>query len=161
MKRVMALCLTAALLIGSVAAAEVPDEAYYLYVFCDPESYVNIREFAKKGSTVFGELKCGDRVLSCGKKKRGFVLVYLDGFEISEGWIYSPYLSAYPPVIPEEPEAYRIREKSRVASWKCIGGERQAWLQPKETVTVTATAGEWALTDRGYVRLKYLEKAVE
>lgn len=151
MKRIMALILLLSLVLPwSVGKAE--DKL--IYVLCRPESHLKVRKtpFSRRET---GRLECGDAVMTDGKMKNGYLHI-IGITEDGEGWIHAGYVVDDEPVI-EECRA-SIAANGRVMTRKCISGKRSRWLEVCSDVIVYARSEEWAVTNKGYVRTKYLEE---
>ena len=126
-----------------------------VFIFCNPKTPVIIRKTPKKGSEETGRLDFGDWVETDGKKKNGFLHV-IGVTEAGEGWVFAGY------VIKDQPEKLEgaranIGATGRVMSYRWVNGKRNGWVQVCEEVKVYAWSEEWAVTDKGYIRTKYLE----
>ena len=132
------------------------DAAYAdeMTVICNPDSYVNIRETPKMSGTYAGRLELGDTVETDGKRKNGFLHVINVSNEAGEGWVYAAYLTDQELWI-EETGATVIRSNVRLR--KTPGGEVIRMLKKGERLTVLAWAGLWAVTDKGFVQIEFLE----
>ena len=123
-----------------------------------PGDYVNLRLWASKNTSSVGFLECGDDFHTDGKTKNGFLHV-LDRGE-ADCWIHAGY------VVFEEPveifQNYVCVSRGRVAIRKYIDGPQNPvhpWLRTGSEVFVYYIAGDWALTNRGFIQAKYLEAA--
>lgn len=127
-----------------------------MFVLCDPkpENRLCVRRFPKKGAEETGYLTCGDKILTDGKTRNGFVHI-LGVTEDGEGWVHKGYLVEDKPVI-EECRA-SIAANGRVKARRYIGGSKASWLDVLTEVTVYALSEEWAVTSRGYIRTEFLE----
>ena len=125
------------------------------FVICMPGDYVNVRPFPSTKNERIGYLDPGEMVYLDGKKKNGFVHCVGMHTESGEGWVYKGYL------VDEEPERMNqkasVNSKGRLAARRSINGKRRKWLQPQDIVRVYYWTDEWALTDSGYVKSKYLD----
>lgn len=147
MKKLLVLIL---LLCVCVTAA---GEEYEVWVLCQPDSYINIRESPSKNSKVGGYAFCGDRFTTNEETKNGYMLVYAP-IEQGYGWIKKGYL------VFSEPrevnvETY-IAAKGRVNARKTIDGKRRMWLKPGDDIFVY-WASDWAVTNKGFVKTEYIE----
>ena len=126
------------------------------YILCNPKptNHVAIRRSPKKGAEEIGRLDCGDQIITDGKEKNGYVRI-LGMTEWSEGWVHKGYIVDDKPVI-ERCNA-NVAATGRVMSWRYVGKGRNGWLDIGTSVAVYARTDEWAVTSRGYVRMKYLE----
>ena len=137
----------------TLAAAEPITEQ--VWVLCDPESYVTLREGPGKRKAEFGGVLCGAELWTDNKAKNGFLHVLEIPAEESEGWISGRYIVYDRPV--EMNRVMRIRGDGRVALRKWVGGPVKGWILPGETLTVWWMSGSWAVTGRGYIRSEFLE----
>ena len=76
--------------------------------------------------------------------------------ETGEGWICSGYVVEDEPQKTERTRAV-VAATGRVMSYRRIGGARNGWLNIGDELTVYALSEEWAVTNKGYIRTKYLE----
>ena len=140
-----------------IATLSFSGAAETMYILCNPGSEVNVRDRpSTKGSTE-GRMILGETVETDETKTDNTGRVWYHctnlGFEANEGWICAAYV-VIDPVDLTEYEA-TIDANGRVAAYRSISGERD-WIKNGEAVHVYATAGEWAVTDKGYIRVKYL-----
>lgn len=144
MKRflIIFLCL---LMVVSAAFADT------VYVLCQPDSFVYVREFPKKGAEVAGRVELGWQLETDGIRKNGFLLVY--GFE-GEAWISTGFVTEYPVTIFTA--RTQINSKGRVACRRAINGTRRKWLKNGSEVTIYAFSADWAITDKGFIQTQYL-----
>lgn len=151
MKRAIALII---LLTALFATSCGLCDDYPVFILCNPKTPVNVRMAPKKGTSIVGRLDFGDCVETDGVKRNGFLHVYAgDG---GDGWIHAGY------VVEDQPEkterAYAsVAASGRVLTYKRIGGKRNKWLNIGDELKVYALSEEWAVTNKGYVRTKYLE----
>jgi hypothetical protein len=149
MKRLLAI-LTAIFALFGTSFAE--DE---YYIICEPDSYVNVRRTPKKAGEEIGQLYCGDRVLSDGKTRNGFIHCVDMSNEYGDGWVHSGYIVEDKPVIVD---AYGITSPTgRVMARKWVNGKRQSWIKAGTRVRVLAVSDEWTLTVRGFVKSEFIE----
>ena len=134
-----------------LAYAEVKWECW---VVCEPDSFVCIRSQPSLHGRVVGWMYAGDRVIADDHKGEWIhssdLLV-----EAGEGWICMDYLSEVQPV-DAGGMACVVTGDGRVAVREGIGGTRIGWLKPGTEITVYMVAGEWAVTDKGFVNLAYV-----
>ena len=137
-------------LIFATAIAEEDDDYIEAWAMCQPDSYINIRRFAKKDAEVSGMLYLGDKVFLDGKTKRGFVHCVGLNNEDGEGWVAKGYL------VYSEPTAdghkYEIKSNGRVAARRTVKGTRRRWLHDGDVITVYSISAEWCLTSEGFVK---------
>lgn len=146
------LCLMA---FAGVVKAE--DDLKQVWVLCQPDSFVNIRERPNKRGTQVGYAECGDSFRTDGKKKSGFLHVYAS-VESGEGWISTGYIVWTEPV-----QVYEIRQiesNGRVKARKTIGGKRRCWLKNGDEIRVYWIA-DWAVTNKGFVKADYISQEGE
>ena len=60
-----------------------------------------------------------------------------------------------PPVI--EKCGATVAASGRVMSYSRIGGRKNGWVNVCTDVKVYARSDEWAVTSKGFIRMKYLE----
>lgn len=149
------ICIILAVLTGFVAGSAVSEGEREVFIFCNPKTPVMIRETPKKGAPETGRLDFGDYVWTDGIKKNGFLHV-LGVTEAGEGWIFSGYITEDQPEKLENARAY-IAATGRVMSYRWINGRKNGWLNVCDEVKVFALSNEWAYTNKGYIRTKYLE----
>jgi hypothetical protein len=88
------------------------------------------------------------------RKKNGFIKVYGIG-EFGEGWIHQGYVSWQEPV---KVNGYAlVVSRGRLAARRCIDGKRRCWLKNTQKVKVYWITDSWCVTDKGFVKTKYLE----
>ena len=137
--------------LNSVAFSE---DLYEMYVICQPDDYVNVRMNPSRKSSVVGYVEAGDRFLTDGRKKNGYIRCYGIG-ETGEGWIHCGY------VVDDRPERVSgtavVVSNGRLAARKCIGGKTRKWLKNMDIVKIYWISDEWAITDKGFVKNNYLE----
>lgn len=151
MKRLISVILILTIL---TAVLPVSAEEHEYFIICNPKSYVCVRRTPKKGAEESGRLDCGDKFISDGKKKNGYIHV-LGVTEDGEGWVHRGY------VIEDQPTVENLRATvaatGRVKTRRYIGGKKLEWLEVCTDVWVYAISDEWAVTNRGFIRTKYLE----
>ena len=129
---------------------------YRCWVVCQPGSEVMIRSKPNKRAEIVGAAGSGERLWTDWEERNGWIHVVDVASETGEGWIFEGYVAF------TEPEAVndemRISAKGRVACREWIGGKRTRWIRNGETVTVYWIADDVAVTDRGYIMSKYLER---
>lgn len=146
LKRLLAILL-AVLFISTAAVAET----YTVYVLCQPDSFVYVRQFAKRDAQEAGFAYLGDELTTDGTKRNGFL--HVSGFE-GGGWIYAGFVTEYPiTVIKAETQ---IDSKGRVACRRYINGTRRKWLKNGQKVLIFAFAQDWAITNQGFIQTQYL-----
>ena len=151
MKRIITILALISVLTLIIAGSVAEDE---YFIICNPKSYVNVRRSPKKGAEEIGRLDCGDSFLSDGKKKNGYIHV-VGMTEYGEGWIHKGYVVEDQPII----ESLRgtIAATGRVKTRRYIGGKKLEWLEVCTDVWIYVMSDEWAVTNRGFIRTKYLE----
>jgi hypothetical protein len=143
-KRFIAVLLLAVLLISGAAADSV-------FVLCQPNSFVYVREFPKQGAEVAGRVELGGELETDGRRKNGYVHV-LD-FE-GGAWINAGFVTTSPVEIRTiETE---VNSTGRVACRRSIKGTRRKWLSNGQKVVIYAFDGDWAVTNQGFIRMRYL-----
>lgn len=122
-----------------------------VYVLCQPDSFVYVREFPKKGAPEVGRVELGWQLETDGIRKNGYIRVF--GFE-GEAWINAGFVTEYPVAIYTGKT--QIHSKGRVACRRAINGTRRKWLKNETEVTIYAFAEDWSITDKGFIQTKYL-----
>ena len=122
-----------------------------VYVLCQPDSFVYVREFPKKGAQMAGYAELGDALETDGVKRNGYLLVY--GFE-GDAWISTGFVTEYPVTVFTA--RTQINSKGRVACRRAINGTRRKWLKNGSEVTIYAFSADWAITDKGFIQTQYL-----
>lgn len=145
------LLITACGAILDEAHAETEPEARW--VFCN--DVLLVREGPKKALPATGELEPGTMVWTDGKVRNGYCHLINLANESGDGWVKSIYLTDEEPMRIDR-EATVI-SKGRLAARRTVGGERKAWLKPQSVLTVYWMTSEWAVTNKGYVMVRYLE----
>lgn len=135
-----------------IAGAEESEK----YILCDPKptNRVAIRSKPKKGAEETGRLECGDRIITDGKIKNGYLHI-LGVTEAGEGWVHKGYVVDDPPVIEE---CYAtVAATGRVRTYNRVCGKKSGWVNVCTDIRVYARSEEWAVTSKGYIKTKYLE----
>lgn len=142
------------LLVQVIVHASAEEYEIRCWVLCQPDSYVNVREFAKKSDNEIGIMECGDAAYTDGRTKRGFLYLCGVNNELGYGWIHKGYVVySEPVIITLETNIYA---DGRVACWRSIGGTRRCWAQPGDVIRVYAVSDEWSITNKGFVKTQYL-----
>lgn len=144
MKRILIL-LTALLMVSVTAVSET------VYVLCQPDSFVYVRAFPKRGAQVAGYAELGQELETDGERRNGFVKV--EGFE-GDGWINAGFVTPFP-VTVETVEGW-VNSSGRVACRRSIKGTRRKWLSDGTDVTIYARADDWSITDKGFIQTAFL-----
>lgn len=143
---VFAAAMLAALAISAAAYAET------VYILCQPDSFVNVRVFPKRGADVAGRLELGDTVETDGTTRNGFLRVY--GFEAGEAWVNAGFVSREPVTV--ETVTGEVISNGRVAARRAVNGTRRKWLYNGEKVTIYAFSDGWSITNRGFVQTRFI-----
>ena len=143
MKRILIFILC--LLMVSTACADT------VYVLCQPDSFVFVRQFPRKGSDAAGYAELGDALETDGIKRNGYLLVY--GFE-GEAWIHMGFVTESPVTIFNA--RTQIISKGRVACRRSINGTRRKWLKDGSEVVIYAFSDDWAITNQGFIQTQFL-----
>ena len=123
-----------------------------VWVLCQPDSFVYIRQKPSGRSGDIGYAECGDVFETDGRKKNGFLHVYAS-VETGEGWISLGYIVWEKPV--KVFATRRIDSRGRVNARRTIGGKRRCWLRDGDQIRVYWMA-EWAVTNKGFVKAEYI-----
>lgn len=143
-KRFLVVLVCLLLVVGSALADSV-------YILCQPDSFVYVRQFPKRGAETSGFAELGDELETDGVKRNGFLHVI--GFE-NDGWIYSGFVTDCPVTVGTLNG--RIESKGRVACRRYINGTRRQWLQDGAEVVIYALSDEWSITNKGFIQTAYL-----
>lgn len=139
-------------LVFAVFAEEYGPITENVWVLCQPDSFVYIRERPSGRSQEAGRAECGDVFETEGKKMNGFLHVYA-AVEAGEGWISLGY------IVWEKPEPVfetrRVDSSGRVNARRTIGGRRRCWLHDGDVIQVYWMA-EWVVTNKGFVKAEYI-----
>ena len=122
-----------------------------VYVLCQPDSFVNVRAFPRKGAEITGYAELGWQLETDGIRKNGYVKV--SGYE-GDAWIYAGYLTDC--AVTVITLKTQIVSKGRVACRRAINGTRRKWLKDGTEVTIYALSDEWSITDKGFIKTQYL-----
>lgn len=136
-----------------------PKDLVEKFVFCQPDSYVNIRASASKHGIEEGRLYLGDNVFVDRTHGQWSHCVGL-ACEAGEGWIKSEFLGEM------EPEVFTTGMKMRttkgaVNARVSVGGKVRKKLGKGATVTVWASADDWSVTNQGMIMTDLLEVVTE
>lgn len=148
MKRVLIILLSVLLilLISFSAAAET------VYVLCQPDSFVNVRQFPNKRSEVAGRVELGDQLETDGQRRNGFVHVF--GTFESDAWISAGFVTSDQVTVKRlETE---IVSKGRVACRRSVKGARRKWAKNGQKVIIYAFSDGWCVTDQGFIQTRFL-----
>lgn len=131
------------------------------WIMCKPGSRVEIRATPNKGGISEGWLECGDSFETDSETKNGWIRCYGVG-DAGEGWIYLGYVTTNKPEAVGE--RYVCVANIQAACRRWMAGpqiERAPWIRNGEYCQVLVTDGEWAVTNRGYIKCEWLEVSVE
>lgn len=127
-----------------------------VWVLCDPDSYVCIREAPRKSAFAVGGATCGTRLETDGKQKGSYIHLVNVPAEDCEGWISTQFI-VYDEPYPMDRTA-TVVSNGKLAVRKGIGGKVKKWLKPMEdSVRIRWWSEEWCLTTAGYVQTEFLE----
>ena len=151
------IALIALVVYGAITALNsigFAEDLWEVYVVCQPGDYVNVRENPSRKSEAVGYADGGDSVLIDGAEKNGYLRCYYIG-EMGIGWIHKGY------VVYDQPERVsitaKVNSKARVAARQYVNGKRRAWLKKNDEVKVYWLSDEWCVTNKGFVKTKYLD----
>lgn len=132
------------------AGAETTDG----WILCQPDSFVNVREWPRKTSRKTGFLELGEQIRTDGETKNGFLHIVRCTTESGDGWVSCGY------VVSDQPQVETCRawidSAGRVACRRATNGERRKWLHGGDELTLYACSAEWSVTSEGFVRTEYL-----
>jgi hypothetical protein len=152
MKRIIAFLMLLAVITG---VSDAVSEDRMVFILCNPKTPVFVRKSPKKGSAEAGRLDFGDEVWTDGRKKNGYLHV-IGITEAGEGWIFAGN------TITDQPEKLTgaratVAATGRVMTYRWVRGKKNGWVEIGDDVKVYAISEEWAVTNKGYIRMKYLE----
>lgn len=144
MKRflIITVCL---LLIVVTAAADT------VFVICQPDSFVYLRMYPKRGAELAGYAYLGEALETDGARRNGFL--HIQGLD-ADAWINTGFVTEYPVIV--ETVKGRIDSKGRVACRRSIKGTRRKWLQNGAEVVIFARSDDWSITNQGFIQTQYL-----
>ena len=122
-----------------------------VYVLCQPDSFVYVRKFPKRGAEQAGFAELGDALETDGARRNGFLKVC--GFE-GDAWINAGFVTDSP-VVVETVDGW-IESGGRVACRRSINGTRRKWLKIGAEVVIYARSDDWAITNQGFIKTAYL-----
>lgn len=161
-KTIFAIAVAAVTLVILIATAVTfchGEQLATCWVMCKPGSRVSVRWSPSKSAPESGYAECGDGFLTDGESQDGWIRCY----DIGEGgWIYSGYVSTQKP--EKVGERYVCVANKQVACRKWIAGpqiDEKPWLKNGQFCQVFVTDGDWAVTNRGYIKMDYLEVSPE
>ena len=161
-KTIFAIAIAAVILVILIATAVTfcrGESLATCYVMCKPGSRVSVRWSPSKSAPESGYAECGDSFHTDGESYDGWIRCY----DIGEGgWIYSGYVSTQKP--EKVGERYVCVANRQAACRKWMGGpqiEEKPWIKNGQFCQVFVTDGEWAVTNRGYIKMDYLEASPE
>lgn len=151
--RRLAIALAVICALTAVLAGAAAEDEYF--IICNPKTPVIVRRNPKKSAEETGRYDFGDIVLTDGKKKNGYLHV-VDITEDGEGWVFAGN------VVSDRPEKLtnaraNVAATGRVMSYRWINGSKNGWVNVGTEVIVYAVSDEWSVTNKGYIRTKYLE----
>ena len=126
-----------------------------VWVLCDPDSFVCVREYPRKSSYAFGGVTCGMIMHTDGKTQKSYLHVVDVHAEEDTGWISSQHIVYDEPVYLNQEAT--VVSNGRLAARTGVNGKVRKWLQPMDTLMVIYWSREWCLTNYGYVQTDYLE----
>lgn len=125
-----------------------------MWVLCNPESYVCIRETPKKNGRIGAYLYMGDSVEIDGAAKGNWIHVVNVSSEQGDGWVHKGYLGwseAQEIGLP----AKVLKKNTRARG--CIDGDVKRMLKKGTVVMVYAENLQWSVTSVGYIKTDMLE----
>ena len=147
MKKLFAALLAALLIFGTAAADPV-------YVLCQPDSWVNVRLFPRKGSTEIGRVELGQELETDGVRKNGFLHLINLAFESDDGWISAGFVTFCP--VRVYTTCGQINARGRVACRRSINGTRRRWLKDGQNLTIYAWSDDWSITNQGFIQTRFI-----
>lgn len=156
-KRIVIILLLVCVLIPVINAANFAfaDENEY-YIICKPESEVNVRESAKLKSKIVACVFFGQKVISDGKEKNGFVHVVGLCAESDNGWIYKGLLARDRPIASEGYAQVFKAENVACRKYASTDSKVLKRLSAGTNVKVYAISEEWCVTEYGFIMTEFL-----
>lgn len=145
------------LCVCAFASCEEYTEIHDGYIFCNPDTYINVRRGPGKQYAVCGFFGCGDSVRTDFSVIGDWIHV-LDIGE-ADGWIMNCYLTFDEIIIFNEPVTLVTTQRSTPVRISPEGKIRKR-IRNGTKVTVIAVAGEWTLTKIGYIKTELLKTEV-
>jgi len=154
MAKVRNITLIVMTIVAIVIGGQAEKEPSEVWVLCQPDSFVYVRQFPKKDSAEIGRLELGDIAWTDGKKKNGFLHIWVMGFEC-DGYIKAGYVSRTP--VQTCNIQAKIVSRGRVRARTCVKGKRRKWVKKDSLLWVYGYGEEWAVTSEGFVQMKFIE----
>ena len=142
--------ITILCLVTGVCMAE---EITNVWVACQPDSFVNIREFPSKKADVVARIEAGEMLETDGKKK-GHWLHCFYPCETGEGWIKEDFVFYDEPVILEHGN-YEVTKDNVIARYS-KGGRIRKKLMKGRRVHVYLLGQDWSVTSQGFIKTEFL-----
>ena len=140
-------------LLWSPVCAE--DMRYSCWAFCQPDSEVLIREKPGKHAEIVGAAGSGTHLWTDWEERDGWIHLVDVNNETGEGWISEKYVVFDIPYHIDMEGV--IKGKGRVACRDAVDGKLTGWASPGDMLAVYWVSNEWAVTDRGYISMDYVE----
>jgi len=157
MKKVLMVMMVLIVLMGGGIAEDEYEGCEVYFALCNPESFVNVREFPNRKQEPISVLFCGEKVYHDGKVRNGYYHIVGLSNESGDGWVSTRYIDIWEPM-DDVAGMYRVIGDGRVAIREGIGGKVIGWLQPGTEVEVLAMSAKWAVINKGFVKADYLEE---
>lgn len=126
------------------------------WILCKPDSYVVARWSASKTGEILGRLEMGDKIITDGQTKNGYLHCRGLTFESDEGWVYAGYIVWDEPAETTD-KTWVINAGGRTACRRWVDGPRRAWAKNHSEVTVYAISNDWAVTNKGFIKVSCME----
>lgn len=135
------------------AASE--DAEIDVWVLCQPDSYVNVRTKPSSRCQIAGYADCGDKLLTDGEIRKGFVHITSGSYEVGDAWISAGYIVYSEPV--QINQYYYVCSIGRLACRRTIDGQLRCWADNGDTMKVYWMSEEWSVTSKGFVKTEFIE----
>lgn len=148
-------CIMAAFL--CLKGVGIAEEENYIegYILCKEHDLINVRRTPSKKGEEIGLFQCGQKLYLDGKEKNDYMHVCNLTLELTDGWVYKGYIVFDEPVKVDS--EYKVISPQRLAVRKYVDGKIIKWLKPKSIVDVVYITKEWAVTNKGFIKRKFLE----
>ncbi len=157
---VIAIVLFFQMAVGVAEAEE--DEEEYVWVYCNPNSLVNVRSKPSKHSEIVGNAWPGDK-MPVIERKGSWVHVECS-CEAGEGWIRSDFVSIWEPEdYGPEGAVYETICGNVFGRYSMRKGKNvYSTLKKKGTrVLVYLMGAEWSVTSKGFIMTEFLTEVIE
>ena len=156
-KLIILVLLLACMLLPVINAANFAcADADEYYIICKPTGEVNVRRSPKLKSPIVACVFFGQKVITDGKEKNGFVHVIGLSAETDCGWIYKGLLVKDQPIVSEGYAQVFKSENVACRKYASTDSKILKRLDEGTNVKVYAISEEWCVTEYGYIMTEFL-----